>query len=69
MVRVFTKYDTIPTEICEPYIRFLAPCELWDGVDMANLEQSGYMTHRTYSIKNIADGLAGVKFVHYEVTV
>ena len=70
MVRVFTKYDTIVERICVPCIDSLDASELGDDTDIGPLLFKCNTNHsRDYSIKNIADGLAGVKFVHYEVTV
>ena len=59
-IAVYTKYDTLPVRINEPYFRDIIT------MPMAELSHGDTVDYKLYDITNVEDGLEGVKFVHYE---
>jgi len=55
---VFTKYDSIFECINEPYFK---------DITMGAEFLSDMCDYHQYHIKNIENGLEGVKFVHYDI--
>ena len=62
MVKVYTKYDTIPACINVPHVRELEYCPISDNTPM---DTSAIFLHSSYFPTKVTEGLEGVRFVEF----